>query len=264
MGATGGKLIAGGLVVLWLFSAAALAAQQTGERPHWVSPDAQLSPDREDERDPDWLPVQPRDPDPGHERRVEVHSLRHGVQSISLDNKLSAIRRIEELHHRGEFQPWDRDIMAVLHYAATEGVTYRISDPGRPAPSYPLARMRAVQLLGTVGGPYARSTVLEVIRWDDESVVLSEAASALARMRAETDDELITHLTGLIERMRRTTHDERLAWSILNAVQELDRHSWGMQDPALFRAILTLAQAPYSLRVQRRAIEVIDLLRRAP
>ena len=264
MAAIGEKLILGALLMLWLLGAAALEAEQTGERPHRVSPDEQLSPARRDELDPDWVPVQPRDPEPGHERRVEVHSLRYGVQSTSIDQKLSAIRRIEELHHRGDFEPWDRDIMALLHYAATEGVTYRIIDPGRPAPSYPLARMRAVQLLGKVGGPYARSTVLEVIRWDDETVVLSEAAAALARMRAETDDELITHLTGLIERMRRTTHDDRLAWSILNAVDELDRQSWGMQDPALFRAILTLAQAPYSLRVQRRAIEVIDLLRRAP
>lgn len=222
--------------------------------------------------EPDWVPLAPPLVEPTHERRVELHTLRAGVRSPWTEHKLSAVGRIEELHRRGDLDPLDREIMDILHYAATEGVRHTIVEGGRRIDDFPHVRVRAVRVLGHVGGPYARSTALEVIRYDHEPLVLGEASTALARMRAEADRELTAYLTGLVERIRRAAIgqptgamvDERLALTVLEAVEELDRQSWGVQDPALFRAIVALAQAPVSPRVQRKAFDLLEILRRVP
>lgn len=229
-------------------------------------------------QEPDWVPLHPPPAEPTHERRVEVHTLRAGVRSPWAEHKLSALGRIEQLHRLGELDPLDREIMGVLHYAATEGVGHTIVEGGRRVDSFPEVRVRAVRVLGHVGGPYARSTTLQVIRSEPEPLVLSEATTALVRMRAEADPELTAHLTDLVERIRRaalvrsstarpagaTVFDERLALTVLEAVEELDRQSWGVHDPALFRAIVALAQAPVPPRVERKAIELLERLRRLP
>ncbi len=262
-----------------LFAAAVTPLTLIAEEPETPQPETpQPDATQPDATQPDWVPLHPPAVEPSHERRVEVHILRAGVNSPWAEHKMGALGRIEQLQRLGELDPLDREIMAVLHYAATEGVRHSVVEGGRSIDYFPEVRVRAVRVLGHVGGPYARSTALEVIRYDPEPLVLGEATTALARMRAEADRELTAHLTDLVERIRRAAlrqsvsdrtaggaSDDRLALTVLDAVDELDRQSWGgVQDPALFRAIVALAQAPVSTRVQRRALDLLERLRRIP
>lgn len=235
--------------------------ERTPERPAWVLPGDGDGEANGVFEDPTWVPITPREIPMTPQRMAEIRVLEYGARTDDPNQKLATVRRIDTLHRQGELDPRDHVIVGILHFLATEGSGSRALEGGRRITSFPHVRMQAVRTLGNVGGPYARTAVLEVIRNDSEPMVLGEATSALSRMRTATDSELIAHLTLLIERMGRTGHSDYLAYATLSAIEELHWESAGLHDPALFRAVLTLAQAPYSSAVQRKAFQVVDLLR---
>ncbi len=235
--------------------------ERAPERPAWVIPHDGDGEANGAVEDPTWVPITPRDIPMTPQRMTEIRVLEYGARADDPNQKLATVRRIETLHRQGELDPRDQVIIGILHFLATEGSGTRALENGRQVTSFPHVRMQAVRTLGNVGGPYARTAVLEVIRNDREPMVLGEATAALGRMRVATDPELIAHLTLLIERMGRTGPSDYLAYATLRAIEELHWASAGLHDPALFRAVLTLAQAPYSAVVQRKALQVVDLLR---
>ena len=235
--------------------------ERTPERPEWVIPHDGDGEANGVVEDPTWVPITPRDIPMTPQRMTEIRVLEYGARAEDPNQKLATVRRIEVLHRQGELDPRDHVIVGILHFLATEGSGSRAFEAGRRINSFPHVRMQAVRTLGNVGGPYARTAVLEVIRHDSEPMVLGEATAALSRMRAATDAELISHLTLLIERMGRTGPSDYLAYATLRAIEELHWALAGLHDPALFRAVLTLAQAPYSAVVQRKALQVVDLMR---
>ncbi|TVR03786.1 MAG: HEAT repeat domain-containing protein [Spirochaetaceae bacterium] len=255
-------LLCGSPMVAPLF-AESLPNPESGEpeRPAWVIPGDDAGEPNGTGQDPIWVPITPRDIPMTPQRMTEIRVLEYGARAEDPNQKLAAVRRIDTLHRQGALDPRDRVIIGILHFLATEGTGTRTVEGGRRIASFPHVRMQAVRTLGNVGGPYARTAVLEVIRNDSEPMVLGEATAALSRMNAETDAELIGHLTLIIERMGRTGGSDYLAYATLRAIEELHWASAGLHDPALFRAVLTLTQAPYSAAVQRKAFRVVDLLR---
>ena len=231
------------------------------QRPAWVVPGDDNGGSNAAGEDPVWVPIVPRDIPMTPQRMTEIRVLDYGARAEDPNQKLATVRRIEALHRQGVLDPRDHVIIGILHFLATEGTSSSVVEGGRRITSFPHVRMHAVRTLGTVGGPYARSAVLEVIRNDNEPMVLGEATSALSRMKTQTDAELIAHLTFLIERMQQRSPDDYLAYATLSAIEELHAASTGLHDPALFRAVLTLTQAPYAAAVQRKALRVVDRLR---
>lgn len=240
--------------------AAESPAGEIPDRPTWVTPGDEPAAGGSDE--PAWVPVVPREIPMTPQRMTEIRVLDHGARGEDPTQKLATVQRIDTLHRSGRLDPLDREIIGILHFLATTGTGSAVREGGRRVQSFPHVRMHAVRTLGTVGGPFARTAVLDVIRSDTEPLVLGEAMTALSRMNAQTDAELVAHLTLVMERMARTgTQSDYLAHTTLCAIEELHYASAGLHDPLLFRAVLTLTQAPYASSVQRKAFRVVDLLR---
>jgi len=93
--------------------------------------------------------------------------------------------------------------------------------------------------------------------------VLSEAVRAVGISAQTATPELLALLTGLTVRMENLQRpDNALAMAVLNTVDKLQSVGDPIDDPDLFRALIQIAQGPYSNTVRREALNLVNKLRR--
>lgn len=212
-------------------------------------------------RSDDWVPLDDalrRWP----ARDYELPVLAAQARRPRLADKRMVLTRFAQLVEAEAVSPLDLESIAVLEFLALEGVVARQA-PYQPVPqTSPMIRREAVELLGRIGGPHADTVMRTVMQRDRDLVVLAEAVYALGRIRTDADEELLRLLTEILAHNTRSLRDNNLAYATLLTVERLHRSSWGIDDPALFRAVFEVRSGPFIGPVRRKADEVARLLRR--
>ena len=259
------------LILLMLALAVTLAAQTTSpdreqppepgeEQPDWIQP-TEVQP----ETDSDWVRPEGGDPHVPPVGPQAVIALRAQAFAINLDAKARVLATLRHMHEENRLSPNDAPAIDLIAYLATESHDFQVRRDGRVINNFPMIRAEAVRLLGSVGGPASTATLQRVLNHEDDTYVLSQAVTAVARAAPEPTPELLTTLTTLVNRMNAVRRpDNALAIAVINAVNDLHGRSSAIDDPDLFRALISIAQGGYSTTVRRAALQVIDTLRQRP
>ncbi|HUX13411.1 MAG TPA: HEAT repeat domain-containing protein [Spirochaetia bacterium] len=225
---------------------------------------------------PDWIkPPSPSAP----LTREQIDATVAGYWAAADDPtvKKQAIDYLAPLIHSGEITADSPGAVALLVNLATEGTDRQLrSGSGTLANDYPVIRIRAVQLLGSIGGSTAREAVFRVCASDPSPDVRTAAVSALPALVESPTANVMTLLRGVLQSNNTLWLSDRLALSTLDVVAMLYRaarqpESPGirdpmyvapiLQDPALAQAIADVAMGSYNSAVRRRAVEVLDMIR---
>ncbi len=182
--------------------------------------------------------------------------------SPNRETKFSALREIGGGIETGTLSPNDGNVLSILAYLAQEGVKSETRGGSPGERDFPDVRRASCELLGRIGGEGAKRTLLSVLETESEPMVLSEAVYALALIGGRPDPKIVQVLTRLLEVRVLAKNDDNLAFTCLLAIEKLDTREHRIDDPGLYRALLRLLDAPLIGEVRRKALDVIDRLRK--
>lgn len=227
------------------------------ERPDWIQPLG-----TEPSTDGDWIrPEAPSDELPQiPSQAAEVY--RAEAFGVSRDHKMRALAGLEHLWATGDLDPEDPVAVELLAFLATEPLDEPIRRAGELVNDFPLVRIKALELLGALGGASSVRVIRSVVlREERDRAVLAAAVGSLARASIAFDDEVAGRLGALLERMNAGDPDNRLALAIVEAVYASHLRLWGSVPVDLYRSLFDVVRGPYASPVRARAMEVIELMR---
>ena len=103
--------------------------------------------------------------------------------------------------------------------------------------------------------------LVDVLRFDDEPMVLSEGLSALAKTASVIDGDIIEVLTRILEKKILVFKDANLAYAFVHAVDRLSYIPPGIKDEKIFLGLLKFLDGPFSPLIKNRAKLLVEKLK---
>ncbi len=140
------------------------------------------------------------------------------ANSDQRDNKLVALQQLEAAVDNGTATP---DMIRALNQLAGEGINTQSRMKGRISNNYPDIRAKACEILGKIGTEDAVYVLTDVVKYDNETWVLSSAIRSLGDIGINEDDkvtETIAYISNKVESMNPTSS---LANEVIDAYEKL-------------------------------------------
>src|SRR5574344_2249120 len=134
------------------------------------------------------------------------------------DNKLVALQYIEAAINEGRSSP---EMMAALDSLAGEGISTQSRTNGRVMNNFPDIRAKACDLLGQVHTEESKVTLENVLKNDNEPMVLSSAIRALGEIGLNDNGEVTTTIAWVEKRCAVLNPTSSLAFEVLVAYEKL-------------------------------------------
>ena len=210
---------------------------------------------------------------PGEERVMTVEELylqedlgiqvlRTQALSPRRDHKEQALETLRTLVEDGAIAPDDSPRIAILRLLATDGSSYQVRTGGRVVYNNPDIRRDAAELLGEVGGPQSRSALLEVIEYEREPMVLSQAIHALGHVGLDDDGRGAVRLARVLNRENAQDNpDNNLMYVTLMSMERLAvDQADQLATSALVNSLIQISTGPYNRLVREQARRTLAVL----
>jgi hypothetical protein len=150
------------------------------------------------------------------------------------------------------------EILSALEYMALEGTVNKARVNGVIINNYPDIRAKSAAYLGDFGGSGAKKILIQVLKSDDETMVLAEAVKALARIGLVAEDEAL--INDMMRRFDTRLPDNFLAMAVLDAYQTYAQARNGILNIATRDLIFQIQRKNYRAPVKEKARHLIALL----
>ena len=190
--------------------------------------------------------------------QIEMQILREQAFADDRELKILVLDDLEALIEQGNT---GRDVELILEYMALEGIVRTVRESNRLINYFPEVRRRAANLLGRVGGEYAKEALITVLIKDDEPMVKAEAAYALGVIGENDSNEVVRALVYSLEQENPDQPDNNFAYAVCLSLEKIARENDGIEDPAAYRALVRIAQGSYIRTVQNKALATLEELR---
>ena len=178
------------------------------------------------------------------------------------DMKLQSLKMIEESIKDGTFSTGDPGAHFVLDYLSEEGISRVIKENNRLVNYFPTVRRESCRLLGELGGENAKDTLINVLKVDDDPVVLAEAAYALGVIGIDEEGEASKAIGFALQRQDQLVPNDNFAHASLLAIEKLIEKNGSVNNREIYSAVVQIAQNSNYIRpVKEKAYQVISLLR---
>ena len=224
--------------------------------------DSTGAPTTEDVAGADWIRLESAQSGRTHPERAEVHILHARATSPDPMLQRQALSRVRTLVEDNDPVSRFPEVTEIISLLVLE--PYRVARSGGDAEERssrtgnPNVRIRALELLGRIGGPQAYEVVVESLRVERDPAVRAAALYVLPRLGVRPGPELPAILSRAIQRSSDDTASLRAA---LASVRTLHARYGFMDTPELFTAVIDVAQGPHTATLRRDAFEVLELLR---
>lgn len=190
---------------------------------------------------------------------VAIRVLRTQALSVEREHKLAALEQATDLVGSMD----DRALLAILRVLATDGSSWQVRVGGRRIYDYPDVRREAVRVIGEVGGRSAEVILREVIEFDRNPLVLSEAVYALQSTGISDDTGTATVLSNLMNReLALTNPDNNLMYASLLTLESLaGEGNEALSNTSLINNLLRITTGPYTGIVRNKALDVLNAMR---
>ena len=210
---------------------------------------------------------------PGEERVMTVEELylqedlgiqvlRTQALSPRRDHKEQALETLRTLVEDGAVATDDSPRIAILRLLATDGSSYQVRTGGRVVYDNPDIRRDAAGLLGEIGGPQARGALLEVIEYEREPMVLSQAIHALGHVGLDDDGRGAVRLARVLNRENAQDNpDNNLMYVTLMSMERLAvDQADQLATSALVNSLVQISTGPYTRLVREQARQTLTVL----
>lgn len=184
----------------------------------------------------------------------EVVIIREQSLADDRQTKQEALKGIEQMLENGTATA---DIEKILIYLGSEGTAIKRYEGRTVTNNFPEIRSKACLLLGKYGGENAVSALINILRHEEETMVMSEAAYALGIIGNDENGKVSRVLAETIELQTVVNPDSNLAYAVILALQKIAEANRGLNDSAGYRALITIAQGNYLKGVKRMAIDTL-------
>lgn len=151
------------------------------------------------------------------EQRAEI--LRIMSSNPDRRKKEEALNAIIRLIENGVITSEDTVFIDIISLLAESGdVAKNFDEYGYVNNDFSLIRIKACQLLETVGGGYARAGLLRVVNQDKESIVVQQAINSLVNAFPDADSFTVGLFTKTFLKFNKRFPDNSLAYTYLKAM----------------------------------------------
>ena len=189
---------------------------------------------------------------------VENMIIREQSRAESREMKLIALAYIGDAIDRGNRSD---DVRRALEYMGLEGTLNRARENGRLVNNYPDVRRESVRYLGLLGTEEAKDTLLTIIYYDTEPMVLQEAIKSIGDIGIDDNGKSAATIAWIVQKFDNTIPDNLLALSAIEAIEKLAKNSSKSLDPSAVQMLIRIAEGNYIRVVQDRAKQVLANLR---
>ncbi|MDR2144158.1 MAG: HEAT repeat domain-containing protein [Treponema sp.] len=192
---------------------------------------------------------------------VENMIIREQSRADSREMKMIALTYIGDAIDRGNTS---NEVRQALEYLGLEGVLNRGREIGRLVNNFPDVRREAARYLGEMGkkgNAEAKDTLLKIVYYDNEPMVLQEAVKSLADIGNDDNGKTVSTIVWILQKFDNTNPDNLLALSAIEAFEKLGASNDGIKDPNVIQMLIRIAEGPYIRPVQERAKSVLGKIR---
>jgi hypothetical protein len=189
---------------------------------------------------------------------VENMIIRQQSRANSREMKMVALSYIGDAISRGNT---GNEVRQALEYLGLEGTLNRGRENGRLINNFPDVRREAVKYLGRIGTVEAKDTLLKIIYYDDEPMVLQEAVKSLTDIGNDDGGKTVSTIAWILKKFDNTNPNDLLAFMAIEAFEKFAANSDGLKDPDAIEMLLRIADGRYTGVVKEKAKAVIGKLR---
>jgi HEAT repeat protein len=191
---------------------------------------------------------------------VELTIIREQSRSDSRETKLAALEYIRAAINKGSKSD---EIRSSLDYMAMEGVVNVARENGRVVNNFPDIRKQAATCLGQLGTPEAKTTLLKMVTYDNDPMVITEAIKSLGIIGNNDNDEVAIIIARTVNRFHNLAPDTWLALSALETFEKIAAANNGIRDRSVIETITRISESySYITPVRNRAKLLLEDLRK--
>ena len=190
---------------------------------------------------------------------VENMIIREQSRAESREMKLIALSYIGDAIDRGNKS---EEVRRALEYMGLEGTLNSTRENGRLVNNYPDVRRESVKYLGLMGTEEAKDTLLKIIYYDNEPMVLQEAIKSLGDIGIDDNGKTSATIAWIVQKFDNTVPDNLLALSAIEAIEKLGKNSSSPIDPSAVQMLMRIAEGNYIRIVQDRAKQALINIRK--
>lgn len=194
-------------------------------------------------------------------RNIEIGIIREQAVSLDRGTKLMALDNLQEMVDEGKIDENSAEALYLLDYLAMEGISRQVRMSGRLINYFPMVRRKAANILGQIGGETAKNTLIDVLEEDNEPMVKSEAVYALGQIGLNEEEEVARAIAYEVMNQNIVAPDDNFAFAVLLSFDKIAEANGGIKEPAVYLALIQIAQGNYVKTVREKALEVMDNLR---
>ncbi|MFP4644385.1 MAG: hypothetical protein ACLFM0_08520 [Spirochaetales bacterium] len=191
-----------------------------------------------------------------------IKVLRAQALSSQRIHKELAIETLTQLVENESIGEDDSAHMAILRVLATDGSSYQVRTGGRVIYNNPDIRRDAVDLLSEIGGETARNVLREVLRFEREPMVLSQAVHGVGEVGLDGRGDIARDIARvMIRENARENPDLNLVYTALSTIEQIAEESTeGLEDDSLIENLIQISSGRYNGIVREQAKSTLNTL----
>ena len=189
---------------------------------------------------------------------VENMIIREQSRAESREMKLIALLYIGDAIDRGNRS---EEVRRALEYMGLEGTLNRTRENGRLLNNFPDIRRESVRYLGLMGTEDAKDTLLRIIYYDNEPMVLQEAVKSLGDIGINDNGRTINAIAWVFQKFDNTVPDNLLALAAIEAIEKIGVNSESIDANGVM-ILIRIAEGNYIRIVQDRAKQALINIRK--
>ncbi|MDR0441899.1 MAG: HEAT repeat domain-containing protein [Treponema sp.] len=189
---------------------------------------------------------------------IEMMLIRETSRVNTREQKMIALEYIGEALNRGSTNP---EVRQTLEYLSQEGTRSVARENNRVINNYPDVRRQSAKYLGQIKTEEAKDALIEIIKFDNEPMVLQEAIKALGEIGIDTNGDTIANIAWVVSRFDTLNPDNMIAIATIDAFEKIAKKNGGIKDPAAINLLLRISTGHYVKPVQERAKQLLADMR---
>ena len=189
---------------------------------------------------------------------LEMMIIREQSRSESREMKWLALEYIGDAIRRGNS---GEEIHSALVHLSMEGVRNQVREGGRLVNNHPDIRRQSAIYLGQLGTREASEALIQMLRDENEPMVIQEAIRSLGIIGINENGEAVDQIIWVLARYDNLNPDNLMALSAIVAFERIASLNDGFIDNAAIRTLMRIAEGPYTRDVRERARTAIATLR---
>jgi len=190
---------------------------------------------------------------------IELQIIRETARASSREQKEVALHYISEAIEKGNKSD---SIRQTLDYLSREGRRSVAMESGRVVNNFPDIRRQSAKYLGQLGTEEARLTLLQVIQYENEPMVLQEAIKSLGDIGVvDNNNDTFIFISWIFDRFDTLNPDNLMAIATIDTFEKIAKNNNGTISKEAISTLRRISEGHYITPVKERAAQLLSDLR---